>query len=78
MKIKRGEIGKPDVLALLAELEASPAASEKDLLAAVRQYEFLQAMDKANALKEKITSDLPVSYLQKHSNLEVYTDFSLD
>lgn len=31
-----------------------------------------------NALKEKITSDLPVSYLQKHSNLEVYTDFSLD
>ncbi len=30
------------------------------------------------ALKEKITSNLPVSYLQKHSNLEVYTDFSLD
>ena len=59
MKIKRGEAGKPEALALLAELEAAPSASEKDLLAAVRQYEFLQAMDKANALKEKIRTTFP-------------------
>ncbi len=30
------------------------------------------------ALKNEIDSSLPVSYLQKHSNLKVYTDFNLD
>jgi len=59
MKIKRGDAGKPEAMALLAELEAAPAATEKDLLAAVRQYEFLQMMDKANALKEKIKTTFP-------------------
>ncbi len=58
-RIKRGDAGKPEALALLAELEAAPSASEKDLLTAVRQYEFLQAMDKSNALKEKIRATFP-------------------
>lgn len=58
-RIKRGEAGKPEALTLLAELEAAPSASEKDLLTAVRQYEFLQAMDKSNALKEKIRANFP-------------------
>ncbi|HND88068.1 MAG TPA: redoxin domain-containing protein [Saprospiraceae bacterium] len=59
MRIKRGEAGKPEALALLAELESAPKASEKDLVTAVRQYEFLQAMDKSNALKEKIRVTFP-------------------
>lgn len=59
MRIKRGEAGKPEALALLAELESSPSASEKDLVSAIRQYEFLQAMDKSNALKEKIRATFP-------------------
>jgi thiol-disulfide isomerase/thioredoxin len=59
MNYKRGEAGKPLALEMLAELENAPAITEKDMIGAVRLYEFLQAMDQSKALKEKIRTTYP-------------------
>lgn len=66
INIKRGAAGKPEALTLLAELEKSGQATEKDWIAAVRLYEFLQEMEKAQALKEQIRRTFPKGvYLQQ-------------
>jgi thiol-disulfide isomerase/thioredoxin len=59
MNAKRGDVGKEHALELLNELETAQQITEKDLMGAVRSYEFLQAMDKAKALKETIRSTYP-------------------
>lgn len=59
MNAKRGDAGKEKALQLLNELENAPQITEKDWMSAVRSYEFLQAMDQAKALKEKIRNTYP-------------------
>ncbi len=59
MNMKRGDAGKEQALALLDELENAPKITEKDWMSAVRLYEFLQAMDKAKSLKEKLRTTYP-------------------
>lgn len=59
MNAKRGDAGKVRTLELLNELVTAQQITEKDLLSAVRTYEYLQAMDKAKALKETIRSTYP-------------------
>jgi len=59
MNYKRGETGKPRALELLKELENAPQITEKDLMSAVRLYEYLQAMDQAKTLKDKIRATYP-------------------
>lgn len=58
-----GDAGKPQALALLQEIENTPNLPEKDLLAAIRQYEFLQEMEKAKALRERIRTQFPKGLL---------------
>lgn len=59
MNTKRGEAGKEKAMALLHELENAAQITEKDWMSAVRSYEFLQAMDNAKNLKEKLRSTYP-------------------
>ncbi len=68
MALKKGDDGKAEALALLAEIEGNATASEQDLLSISRYYERLGQADKSKAVKDKARSTWPKGILAKQEH----------
>ncbi|MBC7776442.1 MAG: hypothetical protein H7246_13495, partial [Phycisphaerae bacterium] len=65
MAVKKGEDGKKEALALLAEFESDSKATEEELASTARFYERNGDPDHAKALKDKIRTLFPKGNLVK-------------
>jgi len=68
MAVKKGDDGKADALALLAEIEGNSKATEQDLLGISRLYERLGQADKSKAIKDKARTNWPKGTLAKQEH----------
>lgn len=65
MAVKKGEEGKKEAMAILAEIEADPKATEDELSAVSRFCERNGEAERAKALKDKIRAAFPKGSLVK-------------
>lgn len=63
LAVRRGEDSKKIAMDLLDQVEKDPQTPEKDLLAAVKLYDRLEAADRSAALKERLRRDFPQGLL---------------
>lgn len=78
MRVKRGDAGKQEGIALLDELVAAPDATEKDLSNAIRTYELYRETEKANNLKTLVKQKFPKGLLvqqERRTAISAMTDF---
>ena len=65
MAVKKGEDGKKEAMAILAEFEADPKATEDELTYAARFYERNADAERSKVIKEKIRTSFPMGSLVK-------------
>ena len=65
MAVKKGEEGKKEAMAIFAELEADPKATEEELASAARFYERNGEGERSKTLKDKIRTAFPKGSLVK-------------
>ncbi len=68
MAVKKGDDGKAEALAFLAEMEGSASLTEQDLLNISRLYDRLGQSDKSKAVKENARTKWPNGILAKQEH----------
>ncbi len=77
--VKKGEDGKAEALALLADIEASSNTTEAECLTIARLYDRLGQADKSKALKDKVRTTWPkgaLVQLEKRKSIEMEPDLA--